>query len=151
MPDDRPSEVLGSLPRTRPHRRSEKRRSPAAGPTGPQAADGERRPPADTPKPQAADTPKPARTANSKPRRAANSTSRRTGAPKAVRSPRPQRLGQPAQPAGTPSAPRTRKPIPPSGTQILGTAVQAAAELAEIGLSVSARALRRAVSRLPRP
>jgi hypothetical protein len=31
------------------------------------------------------------------------------------------------------------------------TAVQAAAELAEIGLHVGARALRRAVSRLPRP
>jgi hypothetical protein len=33
----------------------------------------------------------------------------------------------------------------------VGTAVQAAAELAEIGLSMSARALRRALSRLPRP
>jgi hypothetical protein len=34
---------------------------------------------------------------------------------------------------------------------VLGTAAQAAAELAEIGLSVSARALRRVVDRLPRP
>jgi hypothetical protein len=34
---------------------------------------------------------------------------------------------------------------------VIGTAVQAAAELAEIGLSMSARAIRRAVSRLPRP
>jgi hypothetical protein len=33
----------------------------------------------------------------------------------------------------------------------LETAVQAAAELAEIGLHAGARALRRAVSRLPRP
>jgi hypothetical protein len=41
--------------------------------------------------------------------------------------------------------------MPASGTDILGTAVQAAAELAEIGLSVSARAIRGAVSRLPRP
>ena len=50
-------------------------------------------------------------------------------------------------------APRqpARKPAPPRGGEILGTAVQAAAELAEIGLSVGARAIRRAVSRLPRP
>jgi hypothetical protein len=34
---------------------------------------------------------------------------------------------------------------------VLETAVQAAAELAEIGLHAGARALRRAVSRLPRP
>jgi len=37
------------------------------------------------------------------------------------------------------------------GRDILGIAAQAAAELAEIGLSVSARVLRNAVSRLPRP
>jgi hypothetical protein len=41
--------------------------------------------------------------------------------------------------------------VPATATDILGTAVQAAAELAEIGLSVSARALRNALSRLPRP
>jgi hypothetical protein len=34
---------------------------------------------------------------------------------------------------------------------VLGTAVQAAAELAEIGLMASARALRGALARLPRP
>jgi hypothetical protein len=36
-------------------------------------------------------------------------------------------------------------------TDLAGTAVRAAAELAEIGISASARALRAAVSRLPRP
>jgi hypothetical protein len=41
--------------------------------------------------------------------------------------------------------------VPASSTEIFGTAVQAAAELAEIGLSVSARALRNAVSKLPKP
>ena len=35
--------------------------------------------------------------------------------------------------------------------ELVGTVVKAAAELAEIGLTVGARALRRAVSRLPRP
>jgi hypothetical protein len=41
--------------------------------------------------------------------------------------------------------------VPATGADILGTAVQAAAELAEIGLSASARALRGAIARLPRP
>ena len=41
--------------------------------------------------------------------------------------------------------------IPPRGKEIVGTMVQAAAELAEIGLSVSARAIKEAVARLPRP
>jgi hypothetical protein len=46
--------------------------------------------------------------------------------------------------------PRRPHPETPSGPDILDTAVQAAAELAEIGLTVSARAIRRAVARLPR-
>jgi hypothetical protein len=74
---------------------------------------------------------------------------RSAGSPK----PRPKadRLRQPAQPGGTPTTPRTRKPVPATGADIIGTAVQAAAELAEIGMTVSARAIRRAVARLPRP
>jgi hypothetical protein len=69
----------------------------------------------------------------------------------------PTRLRQPARPEGTPAAPRASEPArarsfsSASGAEILGTAVQAAAELAEIGLSAGARALRNAVSRLPRP
>jgi len=42
-------------------------------------------------------------------------------------------------------------PAKPASAGPVGTAVQAAAELAEIGLSISARALRNALSRLPRP
>jgi hypothetical protein len=38
-----------------------------------------------------------------------------------------------------------------TGADILLTAVHAVAELAEIGLSASARAMRNAVARLPRP
>jgi hypothetical protein len=41
--------------------------------------------------------------------------------------------------------------VPAQRHDVLGTAVQAAAELAEIGLSIGAQAIRRAVSRLPRP
>jgi hypothetical protein len=103
MTGERPPEVLGSLPRTRPHRRSQKR---------------------------------PARTPDS----GAQATT-----------PKASRLRQPAQPAGTPPGPRTRRPAPPNGSDVLGTVVQAAAELAEIGLTVGARAIRGAVARLPRP
>ncbi len=87
---ERPSEVLGALPRRRPSRRSEKRAVAATN-----------------------DAPGKRATAASKP---------------------PE----------TPSS-------PPRGTEIVGTAVQAAAELAEIGVSVTARAIREAVARLPRP
>ncbi len=71
---------------------------------------------------------------------------------------RPARAAGPAQdePAKNAAAPpaalrseQTPKPGPTVG--VLGTAVQAAAELAEIGLSVSARALRNAAARFPRP
>ncbi|MFL5822093.1 MAG: hypothetical protein ACJ764_01475 [Solirubrobacteraceae bacterium] len=43
--------------------------------------------------------------------------------------------------------------MPPSSQRpaVLGTFVQATAELTEIGLSLSARALRRLAGRLPRP
>jgi hypothetical protein len=71
--------------------------------------------------------------------------------PRTTRRPQTERLRQPAQPAGTPPTPRSRRPVPATGAEIFETAVHAAAELAEIGLSVSARALRNAVSRLPRP
>jgi hypothetical protein len=68
---------------------------------------------------------------------------------------RPDRLPQPAQPPGVPPTPTPtpapREPEPARGRQALGTAAQAAAEIAEIGLTVSARALRNAVARLPRP
>lgn len=130
---DQPSKVLGGLPNTRPHRRSDKRvsRRPESEPAAP----------APTARRRTASTP---------------------------------RLRQPAQPSGVPKTPRGRPPAerphrgprsrgrtaasapdPGStrspGRDILGTAARAAAELAEMGLSVSARALRNAVDRLPRP
>jgi hypothetical protein len=123
MTGERPPEVLGSLPRTRPHRRSPKR--PA-------------RPLHTKPAPA---KPSVGKTAVAKPR----ATRPRTATPK------PARLRQPAQPAGSPPGPRTRRPAPSNGSGVIGTAVQAAAELAEIGLTVGARAIRGAVARLPRP
>jgi translation initiation factor IF-2 len=103
--------VIGSLPRSRPHRRSDKRPAPAGAkpaPTKPKPA---------TAKPKAAGA-KP-KAAGAKPK--------------------------PAAPKPVPPAPHDPSPGP------LETAVQAAAELAEIGLHAGARALRRAVARLPRP
>jgi hypothetical protein len=98
---------MGSLPRTRPHRRSDKRQAPPA--------------PAEAP---AARKPTAARSA-AVPPTAAKPTA------------------GPARPAPDPSG--------PDAPGLLETAVQAAGELAEIGLHASARALRRAVSRLPHP
>ncbi len=137
--DDRPSEVLGALPRTRPHRRSDKR--------------------AARPVTEATETQAPAEASGAKPT-AAKPRAATKPKPRAATKPKPRaatkpKLRQPAQPGGTPAARRAapapaRKPDSARG-DILGTAVQAAAELAEIGLAISARALRGAVSRLPRP
>ena len=116
------SEVLSALPHRRPHRRSDKRAAlPASGDAT-----------ASAPKAKAASTGPAA-----KPRQATR--------------PAPTRLPQPAQPAGTPPSPRSRGSVPTTGADVLGTAVHAAAELAEIGLTAGARALRNAVARLPKP
>jgi hypothetical protein len=105
--------VIGSLPRSRPHRRSDKRPAPAGAKPAPTK-----------PKPKPA-TAKPKATA---------------AKPKATAA-----KPKPAAPKPVPPAPHDPSPGP------LETAVQAAAELAEIGLHAGARALRRAVARLPRP
>jgi hypothetical protein len=54
------------------------------------------------------------------------------------------------QAASGPPPPK-RPPSPPSGTDLVGTAVQAAGELAQLGLTLGTRALRDAVKRIPRP
>jgi hypothetical protein len=168
MPDQRQSDVLGALPRTRPHRRSTKRperpsdtagkprkatRSPAsaatksrtasasqsrssAGTEGRGSAASRGRTPA---KPRAAAG------SRSGPRAVAGSGSATRTKSKA------DRLRQPPQPRGIPSQPRSPVPATAQRPEILGTVVQAAAELTEIGLSLGAQILRRAVARLPRP
>src|SRR5437764_1064156 len=104
MSDERPPDVLSALPRTRPHRRSDKRAANGGG-----AAEA-----------GAAET------------GAAETGAAETGAPETA-------------------APRPRKPAPATRADIVGTAFQAAGELAEIGLSAGARAVRRVLSRPPRP
>lgn len=139
MAEEPNSDVLGALPRTRPHRRSTKRAArPALDAAVTQAAS----------RPEVARGPEVAGAAG-----VAGAPRRTERAPVAESRPRPkpERLRQPAQPDGVPVAPRGRKPAPADGVDVLSTAVQAAAELAEIALAMSARAIRGAVSRLPRP
>ena len=143
MSDERPSEVLGGLSRTRPHRRSQKRAAPAVAGADlvPTTADGARTAP--TPRPPLAAAPGPTKPAQRVPAAAPGATKRATRSPSRVR--------QPAQPPGTPPVPSVRRPTPAGGVDLIGSAVHVTAELAEIGISAGARALRGVVARLPRP
>ena len=77
--------------------------------------------------------------------------------PKAASNPAPAQPGKKRTAASAgPAAPkRPDRPRPDTeakeNPRALETAVQAAAELTEIGLQAGARALRRTLSRLPRP
>jgi hypothetical protein len=203
MSDERPSDVLGALPRTRPHRRSDKRGAPqepateqaalpdqasAEAPGRPDAARDHAAatvpPAAGVPEPKPAPVARTARSAGKSGPRAASgktSASKRSAATPArakrpaaqKKAPSPRRVAKP-KPVATPSQAKARvggqaepelrapaaksqagrpdsTPAKEATSGPVGTAVQAAAELAEIGLSMSARALRNALSRLPRP
>jgi hypothetical protein len=98
-------EVLSSLPRTRPERRSAKRGAPKVVKTTPKAKARSR--------PKAAPAPK-------------------------------------VPPSGY-AVPNTGSPVGSGGSELVGTAVQALGELANLGASLGGRALREALGRLPRP
>jgi hypothetical protein len=141
MSDERPSEVLGGLPHTRPHRRSEKRAAPA-----------------DRTATAAAKAPTPAKARTTRARRSPgpprSSKPLAASAPGATKraTPSAARVRQPAQPPGTPTVTAGPRPPVPSGrVDLIGSAVHVSAELAEIGISAGARALRSVVARLPRP
>ena len=123
--------VLGSLPATRATRvGGDRTRGTAAKPKAPA-----RKPkpkPAAEPKVAAAPAPKPA----------------------APHRPRPVRAGSPALKESTERArsePREAHSGPPTGTELVTTAIQAAGELAQIGFTVGGQVLKRAVKRLPKP
>ena len=142
---------MGSLPHTRPHRRSAKRPQ-TTGPVAPSGAEDDgaglvepadlaAEPPARA-KPRAATKPQPSAKArpSGKTRPAAKTAPRRPAAGKA-----PSTAAQ-----ATPTAASRPSPAPQKSPGALETAVQAAAELTEIGLHAGARALRRTLSRLSR-
>lgn len=148
---DRPDsdrEVLTSLPRSRPARRSAKRAE---------------RPARDAPAPGSAQPAAP-----SKPRttKATPKTGPEAAAKPAARTARPRATGQAA-----PAAERTRaapeRKVPPAGyaapdsrpgdhsrspvTELVSTSIQAVAELAQIGLTVGRQSIQSMLERLPKP
>jgi 2-oxoglutarate decarboxylase len=142
MTDPHAKDLIGSLPHTRPHRRSQKR--------GARPADASHAP-VPAPETPAPEPPAPASATSS-----AGRPSRRTAKPASAR---PAAKPAPSRPAAKPAPSRpAAKPAPghpaakpaPSRS-VVATAVQVAGELTEIGLTAGARALRRVVSHLPRP
>lgn len=145
MPPSDPSpasdrEVLSSLPNARPQRRSAKRDRPARGAKadGAGAAKAKAKPAAA--KPPASAAAKPAARGAAQPRA------------KAAAKPR-AKAAAPAAPAIPPAGYATPRgdDDAPSGADLVTTAVQAAGELAQIGIEVGGRALKAALQRLPRP
>src|SRR3954468_9154824 len=132
--------VLGSLPATRPTGlRAERSRDAGQG----------------RPTPKAAGKPRAGKKTTTEPTPATPSAP--AAEPTAPHRPRPVRAGAPALAESTERArseghePLEPGAAPPSGTELVTTAVQAAGELAQIGLKLSGRALKRAVERLPKP
>src|SRR3954451_19734680 len=150
MSDKRKDEagVLGSLPATRTTGlRAERARDAGQGrPT--KAAKPK-------PKPKAAGKPGAVKKTTTEP--APGTPSAPAAEPTVPHRPRPVRAGAPALAESTQRArseghePLEPGAAPPSGTELVTTAVQAAGELAQIGLKLSGRALKRAVDRLPKP
>jgi hypothetical protein len=153
-------DVFGSLPNSRPQRRSARRdrstakAKPAA--TGPAEA---------AAKPKAAGRAKAATSANPKPAARAEPAARAAAATPATPAARAARAAQ-AKSAAKETPPRAgAAQIPPAGyatprpdddgvprgAELVTTAVQAAGELAQIGLAAGGRALKSALERLPRP
>jgi len=127
-------DVMSSLPRTRPQRPS-RRRASGAGAAKPKRA------------PRAGAKGEAIR---SKPAAASRASAEggRAGAPRTK--PAGVRPSNATRAASQPPPPK-RPPSPPSGADLVGTAVQAAGELAQLGLTLGTRALKDAVKRIPRP
>jgi hypothetical protein len=126
-------DVMSSLPRTRPQRPSRRRASGRAGDT--------------KAKPTPSAAAKPAATKASRARAKPSAKARRAASAR----PKPQGVRPSAATQAASKPPPKRPPSPPSGTDLVGTAVQAAGELAQLGLTLGTRALRDAVKRIPRP
>src|SRR4051794_20330277 len=134
---DKPDEesVLGSLPATRATRLGAEREEKPAAKAKPKAKA--------APKARA----KPAtRAAAAKQKAAAPEPSAKAHKPRPVRAGAPS-LAEPAKRARASEPPTS----PPSGTELVTTAIKAAGELAQIGFAVGGQVLRRTVDRLRKP
>src|SRR4051794_34495733 len=149
--------VLGTLPATRPTGlRAERSRDGAKTNPKPTAAASatKTKPAAKKPK-AAAKSPRTAKKTTTEP--APRTPTAPAREPAEPHRPRPVRAGAPALAESTKRArsdapePLESGAAPPSGTELVTTAVQAAGELAQIGIKLSGRALKRAVDRLPKP
>ena len=173
--DDSQREVLSSLPRSRPTRRSAKRdggRRTAAGAASaparaaadvnaaakPKAAAKAKAKPksAAKPKAKAAAKPKARSTASAKPKAAASAKPKATASakPKATASakpkaPRKQQRPKAAPPAGWETDRDANRAA--GGTELVTTAVKAVGEVAQIGAAVGGQAIKSVLGRLPRP
>lgn len=137
-------DVLSNLPHSRPHRRSAKRQGSAASarkaPAGAGAKPAQAKPKtarAAAPKAAAKPAPKPAPAATTR-----SEAAQRLRKPPKPPAPLPPRAGQTQPPKGEPT---------PGGTELIGTVVQAAGELAQVGLTIGGQVVKRALSRLPKP
>ena len=130
--------VMGNLPSTRPQRMARRR-------DGDPVSRAAAKPTRATPKAVG----KPATPAKPKPKAKATQAAE----PKAAPKPRAVRSGSPSLAAKKKSKSPRREPAPspPSGTELVTTAVQATGELAKIGLTLGGQAIKRAAKRLPKP
>jgi hypothetical protein len=125
--------VLASLPTTRPNRLGRRNRGTAA--------------------PKLAAKTAAKAVAKAKPKARAKPKPKAVPAPTAIaggQRPRPVRAGAKGLKTTKP-APRRTPEKAPSGTELVTTVVQAAGELAQVGLSIGGQVLKRAVERLPKP
>jgi hypothetical protein len=138
------SGVLGALPSTRPSRMSRHSRDTV---TPAVAAKPKARKAAAKRKPAAKAAPK-----VQAPQQPPATVTEVTDAPRTR--PRPVRAGSHKLADSAKKSAGRRAPAPskaPSGTELITTVVQAAGELAQVGLTVSGQILKRAVEKLPKP
>src|SRR4051794_12396576 len=140
--------VLGSLPATRPNRLSRRGRADADAPVA-----------TAKPKPKAAATTRAAAKAKPKPK-PKRPELKAVPTPADAKPPKPRavraataNLREPAATANENREPAEERAEAKgqSGTQLATTVVQAAGELAQIGLSVGGQIIKRAVGKLPKP
>ena len=143
--------VLASLPKTRPSKLGRRGRDGA--PTTTEAATSARaKPTAKKASNAAAKAAKkrPAAKARPKPGPVATVAEAKPNRPKPVRS-ASKNLAKPAAKSADKRGPALEKRTAPSGTELVTTVVQAASELASVGLSIGGQIVKRAVERLPKP